>query len=80
MLDSTLMTSQLYANASLMNALDETLAAKKNSVSILPMDITVSSIAITSAQLNTYFVLLVVLIPLATLIVGVAVWLCRRHL
>lgn len=80
LLSSTYMTYQMFSNSSLMAALDEQLAARKAQVTILPLNISVDSIAITDAQVKTYLVVLVILIPLATLAAGVIIWLRRRHL
>ena len=39
-----------------------------------------NSITITDAQVKTYMVILVILVPVATLAAGVIIWLRRRHL
>lgn len=80
MLSAYCMTFSQYGNGSMMAAVTETLAAKKNLVTILPIDITLDRINISLSQVITYLVVLVIVIPLATLIVGVVIWLRRRHL
>ena len=80
MLSSTYMTYQMFSNSSLMAAVNERLAARKAQVTILPLNISVNSITITDAQVKTYMVILVILVPVATLAAGVIIWLRRRHL
>ena len=55
------------------------IAEKKDSVVILPVNMSSKTITISDAQVRTNTIIFVFVLPAATVIFGIVVWLRRRH-
>lgn len=69
-----------YANSSVIVTLVNSLVEKKDTLQILPVDMTNESIVISEGQVSFARILLVIVFPIVILACGVVVWFRRRHL
>ena len=69
-----------YGNSSVLVSATNNISSKGNALQILPVNMSPTAITITSAQVITYQIVLVVVIPVLRLAAGLIVWLRRRHL
>lgn len=67
-------------NSTVMLTLTGMLAEKKNTISVLPFTFEVNQIMITEGIYKTYFTIFVFVLPVIVVIVGLVIWLRRRHL
>ena len=68
-----------FANGDLMMTITNDIAEKKDSVVILPVNMSSKTITISDAQVRTNTIIFVFVLPAATVIFGIVVWLRRRH-
>lgn len=80
LLSSSFLETPTYGDSSMVTAITNLVAAKEESIQILPVDMTPTTITITNAQVIVYQIVLVIVIPLLLLAAGVVIWLRRRHL
>lgn len=80
LLSSDFLGTPTYGDSSMVTAITNLVAAKEESIQILPVDMTPTTITITNAQVIICQIVLVIVIPLLLLVAGIVVWLRRRHL
>ncbi len=79
MLSANMLNYGGFANGDLMMTITNDIAEKKDSVVILPVNMSSKTITISDAQVRTNTIIFVFVIPAATVIFGIVVWLRRRH-
>lgn len=78
-MESTFLQYQGFNNGDYMANIATKCANKKDGVSIVPIDFSQETIAITPAQKSGFTLFFMIILPLATLICGIVVWLRRRY-
>ena len=79
-LDQTLLSESNLTNADLVLNMFNNLGGFKSSINIVSKSRTSQTLNLTSGQITTMEIFFFVILPLAVLAVGLAVWLRRRHL
>ena len=74
-----LMTSGTFANADYILGLFRKLGSQSGSVTIVPKDLTYTTHSMTSAQANVAVWALMIILPVLVLVIGIVVWLRRKH-
>jgi hypothetical protein len=77
-LDPTFFQSPQFTNVDLAGAVTGWLAARETLISIAPRKVKAQAIAMTESELDWLFARVVGLLPLAVILMGVAVWWSRR--
>lgn len=67
-------------NGDLIMTVTNKLTSKEDAVKILPVQFADKTITVTAAQVSTFNIVFTIVIPLATLVIGVVIWFRRRHL
>lgn len=79
MVDPTVLTSPYYNNDSLFISVINDITGKTEGITITPKVVEAGHFDITEAQTRTLTLIFALIIPVAVLAVGTAVWLGRRH-
>ncbi len=80
MIDASNLTYAGFNNNDVVVSIINSIAAKEETISILPIEIQSEWITITSGQVNFYTVLFTAVVPLTTLAIGTFVFFKRRHM
>ena len=79
MLDSSITGATYYNNGDYFISALNTLTGKTSGISIVAKDLTSTTFDMDQATYNTCFIVFVILIPLAVLVIGIVVYVRRRH-
>lgn len=79
MLDSSITGATYYNNGDYFISALNTLTGKTSGISIVAKDLTSTTFDMDQATYNTCFIVFVIIIPLAVLVIGIVVYVRRRH-
>ncbi|MEG0570614.1 MAG: GldG family protein [Oscillospiraceae bacterium] len=80
MLSSPFITNANFTNGDFVIQLANLASGKEDTIKIVPVNFEQSTIQITPMQISIYSILFTIVIPVALLVIGLVVWLRRRHL
>ncbi|MEG0894914.1 MAG: GldG family protein [Oscillospiraceae bacterium] len=80
LLSSVLLNNPSFNNADIISNITGQLVNKKVGITILPVSFENQMINITDGQVNTFNLIFVLIVPALILILGIIVWMRRRHL
>lgn len=78
--DESVLKSTFFSNGNYIVALFNKSFDRANQVNIVPKNLEGNEMQITQGQVNLFFLIFVVLLPLAVVVFGIVIWLRRRHL
>lgn len=80
MLSTTWMSHPALGNSTVMLSMTEMMAEKKSAIAVMPFTFEANSIMVTESMYKTYFTIFVFVVPVIVVILGLVIWLRRRHL